>query len=140
MDRLTLTCARQRMVRGRSERQAASTFLSEIGSEGVIVEDLTWQEDHAPVRRAGRGGFHADAEERAAIEARFDPIDEPDEVPLPPEYEYLCVGSRVESPKFGRGMVVRIGKERWPETRIDVHFETGGPKRLVLVHARLEVL
>jgi DNA helicase-2/ATP-dependent DNA helicase PcrA len=140
-DELTLTCARKRMVRGQTQHQAASPFLSEIGTEGPAVEDLTWEADPAPARRwPGRGGFHHDADDRAQIEGRFDKADDSFAAPLPPEYEYLKVGGRVMSVKFGLGQVARIGAEPWPQTRVDVHFVSCGPKRLVLAQARLELL
>ncbi|MFB3891692.1 MAG: ATP-dependent helicase [Phycisphaerae bacterium] len=39
-DSLTLTCARHRMVRGRTLAQAASQFLHELGDEMVAFEDV----------------------------------------------------------------------------------------------------
>ncbi|MCY2932351.1 MAG: hypothetical protein NTV86_23230 [Planctomycetota bacterium] len=140
-EELTLSCARQRMVRGQSQRQAVSGFLNEIGTDGVTVEDLTWEADPAPMRPwSGRGGFRSDAQERAKIESHYDHAGDDYAPPLPPEYEYLAVGCRVRSAKFGLGQVARIGKEPWPETRVEVHFAGCGPKKLVLAQAHLELL
>jgi DNA helicase-2/ATP-dependent DNA helicase PcrA len=58
---------------------------------------------------------------------------------FPPEYEHLRVGSRVRSPKFGPGKIVKIGSQPWPQTRVEVFFEASGPKTLVLALARLDV-
>ena len=140
-EELTLTCARQRMVRGQSQRQAASAFLSEIGTEAVAVEDLTWEADPEPRRPSpGRGGFRSDAHERARIESHVDESEGSFAPPLPPEYEYLARGCRVKSPAFGLGHVDKIGQEPWPQTRVVVHFAGCGIKRLVLAQARLEIL
>ena len=138
-DDLTLTCARRRMVRGQVCRQAASPFLTEIGTECVEVEDLTWSDQPSrPPGRHGRGRFYADVEERAAIEAHHAGDDY--EEPLPPEYEYLRVGCRVDHPEFGPGHVTKVGRRPWPDTSVDIHFETCGPKTIVLRFANLELL
>ncbi|MCY2925113.1 MAG: hypothetical protein NT031_06675 [Planctomycetota bacterium] len=140
-DELTLTAAKKRMVRGQTQRQAVSKFLSEIGPDGVAVEDLTWEADAPPARPwARRGGFRSDADEREQIERHADEGADPSAPPLPPEYEYLTVGCRVRSTKFGLGQVARIGHEPWPETRVEVHFAACGPKKLVLAMAKLELL
>ena len=61
---------------------------------------------------------------------------EQDEVPMPPEYQYLRVGSRVHHATFGWGKVTRLSQP-WPQTRAEVFFENVGPKKLVLAHAHL---
>ncbi len=131
---LTLTCARSRMIRGRRSSQAASMFLSEIAGEGVKREDLTTSRIAAqPARRKTGGGFYADVEERSIIESMVD------EHPLPPEYEYLKVGSVVHHPKFGRGKVLKLSQV-WPETRATIDFEQLGQKRIVLAMTTLELM
>jgi len=141
-DELTLTCVRQRMVRGQRMSQSPSPFLSEIGADGVAMEDLTTSEPVATRRSAAgpggprRGGFYADADERTAIEAAEAEADHD----LPHEYEYLGVGCRVHHAKFGPGKVTRIGGQGWPDTRVEVFFEKWGPKKLVLAMAHLELL
>jgi len=140
-DELTLSCARYRMTRGRTTPQAASPFLDEIGPEQVAFEDLTTREAPGYVSGAGRGGFYADVHQRRAIEAMSWPdqarLDE--QVPLPPEYEHLCVGCRVSHPKFGLGRVTRL-RRRWPDTRAEVLFERYGRKTIVLSKTTLEPL
>ena len=136
-DRLTLTCARQRMVRGRTKPQAASPFLSEIGTGDVNVEDLTTPA-HKPRpgrRRKPRGGFYADVAERNAIEAACHEAQD-----FPPEYEYLKPGCRVHHPMFGLGEVVTISSHPWPDTRATIQFDRLGRKKIVLNKAHLELL
>ncbi|MDP6044837.1 MAG: UvrD-helicase domain-containing protein [Phycisphaerae bacterium] len=135
MEHLTLTCARKRMQRGRTETQIASPFLNEIGTEMVDVEDRTTPPTNPWANRPGpRGGFHDDTCVREMIEAAD--IDEA----FPPEYEYLRAGSMVQHPTFGRGRVVARGTQRWPETRLEIHFEDLGPKTIKLSVVRLELL
>jgi len=135
MEHLTLTCARKRMQRGRTETQIASPFLDEIGTDLVDIEDRTTPPPNPWADRAGpRGGFHDDQCVREMIEASD--IDEA----FPPEYEYLRAGSLVQHPTFGRGRVVARGTQRWPETRLEIHFEDLGPKTIKLSVVRLELL
>jgi len=135
MEHLTLTCARKRMQRGRTEMQIASPFLNEIGTEMVDVEDATTPPPNpfASRPRSG-GGFYDDSCTREMIESAD--IDEA----FPPEYEYLRKGSLVRHPTFGTGRVVGRGTQRWPETRIEIHFEDLGPKTIKLSATRLELL
>ena len=135
MEHLTLTSARRRMQRGRTDTQIASPFLEEIGTEMVDVEDRTTPPPNPWAgRSAPRGGFHDDTCVREMIEESD--IDDA----FPPEYEYLRVGSMVNHPTFGRGRVVGRGTQRWPETRLQIHFENLGPKTIKLSVVRLELL
>ena len=134
-DELTLLCARSRMLRGLTRPQAASRFLNEIGRENVSVEDRTWSEPRRKGAAAGgashRGGFYADSEERAMIEAAEA------EHPFPPEYEHLREGCLVRHPTFGLGKVLKLAQS-WPDTRATIHFEQWGPKKIVLAKTSLE--
>ena len=138
-DELTLTCARRRMIRGRITPQAASAFLSEIGTESVTVEEKTgplmstYPGGRPPGGRPPGGKFYADVRERAIIEA------DQKGVSLPEGYEYLKVGCRVHHRLFGMGKVVRLWR-RWPDTRARIDFDRHGPKTIVLQHAALELV
>jgi DNA helicase-2/ATP-dependent DNA helicase PcrA len=153
-EHLTLTSARHRRIRGQRHPQTASRFLHEIGGEAVRVEDLT--NPSVPRRRGGRGGFHAETDERIAIESMenareaavdralaaeaiyHDDADE-GETPFPPEYEHLRPGCMVHHAKFGVGKLVKLSG-RWPETRGEVMFHECGKKRLVLARTHLEIV
>jgi DNA helicase II / ATP-dependent DNA helicase PcrA len=135
MEHLTLTCARKRMQRGRTEMQVASPFLTEIGTDMVdIIDNTTPPPNPWANRSAPRGGFYDDSCAREMIESSD--IDGA----FPPEYEYLRKGSLVNHPTFGRGRVVARGTQRWPETRLEIHFEDLGPKTIKLSVVRLELL
>ena len=136
-DELTLTCARRRMIRGRTTPQAASRFLDEIAADSVRREDTTTPLRHFPAEsrahRTHRGGFYADVDERASIETMEL------EHAFPPEYEHLREGCLVRHPKFGVGQVVRLS-QRWPETRATIHFAEWGPKKIILSKTRVELV
>ena len=129
-DELIMTCARRRMIRGTTQPQAASPFITEIGDAFVTIEDTTTAR-RPPARTTG--GFYDDVDTRSAIEA----IDIDDAIPA--EYEYLRPGCRVAHPKFGVGKLIKL-RRPWPQTTAEIIFEDWGPKKIVLLHARLELL
>ncbi len=136
-DEVTLSAAKYRMIRGRTTPQAASKFLTEIGTQGVTVEDLTTPAEAAKSQRSwpkntSRGGFYEEIDERKLIEAIAEAV------PMPDEYEYLRVGSRVRHQKFGLGKIVSLSRP-WPDTRAKVQFPGLGTKTLVLSKANLEL-
>lgn len=151
MSILTLSCARQRMIRGQTLSQVPSQFLDEMGKEDLTTEDLSAPKGMGLRPGRQRGGFFAETAEREAIEAMqnrgggfggrtFGEDDFGGDFPLPPEYEHLKIGSRVQSPVFGPGKVVAIDHQPWPQTRITVAFSQVGVKKLVLAQARLELI
>lgn len=134
-DQLVLTAVTRRMLRGQTTSQSPSPFLGELDGEGVTVEDATTPPVELPRRgrsAARRGGFYADVDERATIEALEAAA------AVPPEYEYLKVGCWVHSPRFGDGRVVKLANS-WPDTRVVVDFTEHRRKTLVLRLAQLEV-
>jgi DNA helicase-2/ATP-dependent DNA helicase PcrA len=142
-EKLTLSSARSRMVRGRRMPQAASRFLHEMGEDDARQIDLTTgKHDIGRRRRKSRGGFY-DASEREAIEefaGSYDPFEhyEVEQEPIPPEYEYLRPGCMVRHPKFGVGKLLKLSQP-WPDTRAEVHFHQFGKKKLVLAMSKLEM-
>ena len=132
---LTLTCARRRMIRGKTSPQPASMFLDEIGHENILREDLTsrFEPRGSEPGTSPRGGFYADVDERRMIEA----VEQ--EHPYPPEYEHLREGCMVRHPKFGLGKILKLAQP-WPETRATIHFQQCGPKKIVLAMTTLELV
>jgi len=143
-DELTLSCVRERMVRGRRIPQSASPFLREIGTERVAVTDLTTPSPPRAGRaKRSRGGFYEDVAERQIIEAMAERTElagdyETSAEPPPPEYEHLGVGCTVQHPKFGIGKVAKLSQP-WPKTRAVIDFHEVGRKTLVLAMAKLEL-
>ena len=131
---LTLSSVRRRMLRGQYTSQTASRFLEEIGTKDVTHEDRTMALPQP--RRQGSfsgGGFYA-ASDQEQIEALAEATQ------LPPELEYMQVGSKIQHPKFGRGKVTSIGGQLWPETRVHIFFEDFGPKTIKASVTNLELL
>jgi DNA helicase-2/ATP-dependent DNA helicase PcrA len=136
-DELTFTLTRRRMVHGRTNEQAASRFLGEIGDGHLEVVDET-----APVRRrpsrSRAGGFYDDVDLRRRIE-RMDDVEYDVEMPeFPIELEGLAPGRRVYHETFGQGKVLKLSGP-WPQTRAQVQFEVG-IKKLVLAKANVQLL
>ncbi|HZW06254.1 MAG TPA: 3'-5' exonuclease, partial [Phycisphaerales bacterium] len=148
MDRLMITSATFRTVRGLQERQIPSTFLDEIKGEGVEFSDHGYaggavgggfddDDDPATARWNARGGTGSNrgglgvaglAGEHRIDRSEFEPRAK-SASPYP-------VGSIVRHPQFGLGEVK--GFMAGANARIKVHFKTGGEKTLVLEFARLE--
>jgi DNA helicase-2/ATP-dependent DNA helicase PcrA len=136
---LVLTCVQRRMIHGRTESQTPSPFLADLDGPGVEAEDATTPVIEVTRLRRGaarRGGFYADVDERAAIEAieAYEVV-----LAVPEEYEHLRPGCWVKSPHFGAGKVMQV-KNPWPETRVIVDFAHHGRKTLVLKLAHLEMM
>ena len=140
-DRLFMTSAKTRMIRGATCRQVESTFLNEIGRENVARTDKTLP-DPPPSRGSyhsesfGRSfgpsrGFNEDANERAIIEAM-----EAAET-IPEEFAGIRPGQRVRHAKFGPGKILSVSGDG-TRTRALVEFDRFGRKTLILEQARLE--
>ena len=132
-DRLFMTCAKYRMLRGRTCRQLPSPFLREIGPESVKWLDKSDYE--APPRRRGidvetylrRRDLDGDLDETALAEL------------IPEQFAALRPGSRVRHRKFGPGRIQTISYDgRY--TRAVVRFERAGTRTLILEMANLKPL
>ena len=109
--RLTLTHARYRLLRGTSERTVQSPFLDELPRDA-----LEWHSDDSTVqnsRRRTRSGT------------------------LPEDIELWAVGSLVRDPIHGLGQVLSIqrGSRR---TQVAVQFRNGPRRNFLLEFAQLE--
>ena len=155
MDRLLITSASFRTVRGLQERQIPSTFLDEIKGDGVEVSDQGYaggsgfgsgafdDDDDATARWSGRGGASNGRGTNAGGlgvtglggggERR---IDRSEFEPKPKSSSPYPVGSIVRHPQFGLGEVKSF--MAGANARIKIQFKTGGEKTLVLEFARLE--
>ena len=136
-DRLYLTSVKHRCLRGRTERQVESPFLTEIGSESVSRVDKTTTEmpayrPFAGARRTrARDGFYEDVDNRAIIEA----MEAGDFIP--DEFAGISKGRLVRHPKFGAGKVLKISHDG-TRTRAVVQFSNAGKKTLILEYAGLK--
>jgi len=139
-DRLYLTSARYRRIRGQRTRQVESKFLTEIGNESVWRIDNSLPEPRARQprmsleefsRRGGRGSFYEEVDQRAMIEA----LEQAELIPA--EFAGIRPGRRVRHRRFGPGSVLEVSFDG-ARTRAVVRFDRAGRKTLILEHAHLE--
>ncbi len=109
MRQLYLTHAESRMIHGQTNYSRPSRFLSEIPPE--LIEDLRPGLKTAPARSAAAPRADAGG---------------------------LRLGSQVRHERFGAGTVIQI-EGQGPNARLQINFETAGPKWLVLSYAKLEL-
>ncbi len=133
---LTLTAARQRMVRGELQYNQVSRFLREIPEEYLDVKNET------PGQRA-KEEWESRREKRreAVLEARRSLRSKPFEtspvtVSKADHLDY-GVGDRVRHLRFGEGTVLEITEGR-KDYEVRVEFDTAGVKKLFASFAKLK--
>ncbi|TVQ64321.1 MAG: hypothetical protein EA379_01975 [Phycisphaerales bacterium] len=136
-ERVLMTSAKRRMIRGVEERMVPSQFLDEIGREHVVRSDQSddWgaSYDDAPgwgarARRGGPGAPFKDEFEGGAQRAGGSG-----------GVERVEVGTVVRHPQFGTGTIVALSGPN-ADARARIAFRDAGVKTLVLRYARLERL
>ncbi len=148
MQRLHITSARRRTVRGMSERTIPSRFLEELPGEQLIVSDQAdefgdgfggeYDDAFAPPKERSwdRGAMAINKDWKQQVErAREQRLASVDARPdaatanFPP-------GCRVRHPQFGAGTVEKITPGS--NARAVIKFDSVGRKTLVLEYARLK--
>jgi DNA helicase-2/ATP-dependent DNA helicase PcrA len=141
-DRLVLTSAKYRMLRGHTQRRTESQFLGEIGGDSVVRMDKAGDDQRprqpgVPVDQFNQLRYdsreESDADQRAMIEA----MEQADL--LPDRFSAFAPGRRVRSPIFGGGFV-RSVSFNGEYTRATVDFDRAGRKTLILEYAPLEAI
>ena len=136
MDRLIMTSARYRTMRGRHERTIPSRFLEEIGNEHATFSD---QSDN--LGNFGDGPA-TDAWERDLPVHQLRELSSQDEVRRAGEGDKRASGfrkgMRVRHARFGVGTIISV--TGGSNARAQIEFNQVGTKTLVLEYARLEVL
>jgi len=116
MEQLVLTCAEVRRLHGREHVASPSRFLSEIPLK--LTEDI----------RAGAGLRTRPPRKNNPIAPR---------AAAQTQANGITLGGRVQHAKFGAGTVVTV-EGQGEHARVQVRFEQGGSKWLVLAYAKLE--
>ena len=111
-ERLILTNARNRMIRGLTERTVSSPFLTEMPADRLEITDRT--------KLAGPGGGS--------------PYDLPP-ARVDPRFAAFTKGQLVRHPTFGLGRVAELIDGSQPKVNVD--FNAAGRKTLVLEYAKL---
>lgn len=127
-ERLLLTSARMRTLRGIPERTIRSAFLEELGA-GLQISDQaggfeTYEDDSQDSQAWGRSTTTIRPKGAAPVGGGG-------------SYGGIEAGVAVRHPQFGQGKVVAVDG-RGPEARARVEFMGAGVKTLVLKYARLE--
>ena len=124
-ERLFLTKAARRTMRGISERTIVSPFLGELPPESLTITDRTGLEFEAGQRP--RNGFNPSVTSEGSY------------APKKPGLEKFRPGANVRHPTFGVGKLLDLS-EVGQHTRAVVEFPRAGKKTLILEYARLEVV
>ncbi|MEG2812380.1 MAG: 3'-5' exonuclease, partial [Clostridium sp.] len=134
---LYLTCARQRLMFGRTSFNAPSSFLEEIPCD--IVEDIS----PAPKENFNRVYSH---EREPVIKAANQRISSKVIIPDATRKKVnslsggeIKAGVKIKHKIFGKGLVIST-KPAANDTQITVHFDTAGLKNLLLGSAPIELL
>ena len=124
-ERLYLTCARQRMIFGRTTMNKLSRFVSEIPEEHIHKNtpsyekrEKTWEErkaQHRPRFKDKGLSFAASAPE----------------TPKPENTETFALGDSVRHKAFGSGVITKMSP-MGGDYLIEINFESVGVKKLML--------
>ncbi len=144
--KLTLTCARKRMVRGETQYNRMSRFISEIPSELLETSGAksTYPGTASGAFSSGsafadRGGTYADRAKKGTVQGKrpFCELTKGKQL-VAEKCDQLSyrVGDRVRHVKFGEGTVLDI-KEGGRDFEVMVEFDTAGVRKMFAMFARL---
>jgi DNA helicase-2/ATP-dependent DNA helicase PcrA len=134
MEKLLITGAKYRTVRGISQRTIASRFLRELPSEHVTMVDLADSSGASDDRdEFDDWGDRVSERLAGARHGQRTPREDPRDLA-----SGLRVGGMVRHPQFGVGKVLSL--TRGADARAQIAFRDVGVKTLVLSYARLERL
>ena len=134
-ERLLITTARRRTIRGLEERMVPSQFLDELGREGVTFSDQSDDWGDTPERAPSWGASRRQHGAGQRIE-RDDDFDN-DVQRAGGHGGSIEVGAMVRHPQFGIGKIVALSGPN-ADARARIAFRDAGEKTLVLRYARLE--
>lgn len=145
-NRLTLTSARTRMVRGETKSHSLSRFVEEIDEELLEADlcaprfsgsfDRNTRSD-AGVSRSSSSSFFTGGSHAVDYNKKFSEMTTGRQLEkVLPEY---VEGDRVRHIKFGEGSVLQI-EDSGRDYAVTVMFDTAGQKKLFASFARLEKL
>ena len=136
---LYLTCAKQRLMFGRTMFNEVSCFVEEIPEE--LVEDMTPKNTSF-----GRVYDHDRSYPKPSYQSQNRHINAPVNnyvKPVPasnaPKSTEIKAGAKIMHKAFGKGLVIAI-KPSGGDTQLTVHFENAGLKNLLLSSAPIEML
>ena len=137
-EKLTLTCARRRMVRGETQYNKMSRFLKEIPLELLSTGAVFHKEDQEEGSRKMAKSHSAYQQARQAFHTKaFAGLQQGKQFGSPSGSLDYQVGDRVRHVKFGDGTVINI-VEGGRDYEVTVDFDGPGTKKMFAAFARLQ--
>ena len=137
-EKLTLTCARRRMVRGETQYNKMSRFLKEIPLELLSTGAVFHKEDQEEGSRKMAKSHSAYQQARQAFHTKaFAGLQQGKQFGSPSGSLDYQVGDRVRHVKFGDGTVTSI-VEGGRDYEVTVDFDGPGTKKMFAAFARLQ--
>jgi ATP-dependent DNA helicase UvrD/PcrA len=137
-ERLIISKAAQRTIRGIRERTIPSPFLYEMPSEDLNTIDRTGVESFAPQRRPSSWPQSA---ARGRDSSTEDTPESSYHRPATGQYSHLRAGQTVRHPRYGIGKIREIDETSEQRTRAVVQFNQVGQKTFYLEYnVQLEVI
>lgn len=154
MERLTVTCARRRMVRGETQYNRMSRFVQEIPQKLMETEGRMFEgrreehdrDDYAGLSQESHSGSYRNTYKQAQQSFRKQPFQS---MPLQKGAQQFAVtkekgldytaGDRVHHIKFGDGTVQAIA-EGGRDFEVTVEFDTVGVRKMFATFAKLQKL
>ena len=137
-EHLILTCARQRMLFGRTTANRVSRFVEEIPDEDIRKLNVPHGYGYSEPSRDQQQYPPRRSEPRAYTVSAPEPRRKPPMRPAPPAAKpasgaapAFAVGDRVVHKAFGDGVVAAV-KPMGGDALLEVDFETAGTKRLMM--------
>jgi DNA helicase-2/ATP-dependent DNA helicase PcrA len=131
-ERLILSKAASRTVRGITDRTVPSPFLGEIPLQDVDVVDRTGIGSYT-TRRSGGGWPQNQSPSRQTFA-------EPPAPKLTGRFAHMQAGQLVRHPQYGLGRIKEVARTGDDRTRAVVRFNQGGEKIFYLELAQLDVV
>ena len=144
--RLSLICARQRMLFGRTSSNSPSRFVDEIPAEYIERREAPGNDSFVSTRSSASGGATYDGVSRSGFnggEARKPVFSEPARKPLasrpaaPAAVPAFKLGDMVEHSAFGKGSIIKM-TTMGGDSLVEIQFEQG-TKRLMLKAAAMHM-
>lgn len=141
--RLSLICARQRMLFGKTSSNSPSRFVEEIPAEYLERQEAPGNDSFVSTRGSDFGGTFYDGTSRRGYggEMRKSVLSEPVRKPLAPQPAAAApafkLGDTVNHSAFGKGSIIKM-TPMGGDSLVEIQFEQG-TKRLMLKAAAMHM-
>lgn len=125
---LYITCAKQRMIYGMTQRNKVSRFVTEIPPKYMEYKDKTAQQP-------GPSSYKPSKPRPGYLQSASSPVSKPSQ--NTGEYVTFAVGERVYHPLFKEGTILKVtpmGKDQF----VEVSFDQNGTKKIAANFSKLK--